>query len=229
MSNGKPAGAPNQRISLADYDRMVLAYFDKQTVQHVAQTVGINERTARKYIERGDPSRGLPSIRRRFDDFRRGYLARQEEVASDRLDKKLRQARALGDGLFVSLFDQETSTIANPKVATPKQWAIITKAELELTAMKELRDAHNAQVDTVHRVDFADPGHRELMKAEIRVLLTRSIIAVAKEFMMALDPSGTARLVDRLPPHLRALIESPIDEPDIGVGQEILARATDGV
>lgn len=70
MPRRKPApkrprgGVP--RVSLETYQRMWEAYQEKQSVEHVRRRVGISWRTADKYIDKGDPSRGLEGLRDRF-------------------------------------------------------------------------------------------------------------------------------------------------------------------
>lgn len=58
---------PNaQGISVEKYTEMAEAFWQIQSVNHVAKTCKVNMATAKKYIEKGDPKRGLTPIRERF-------------------------------------------------------------------------------------------------------------------------------------------------------------------
>lgn len=69
--SGKKAG----RLSIKDYNSCYKAYQIKQSAAYVADQVGISEKTAKRYIEKGDPSRNLRPLKDRFD----GVMARVQE------------------------------------------------------------------------------------------------------------------------------------------------------
>lgn len=60
----KPKGAP--KIKVSTYQKMWKAYQQKQSVEHVRRTCRVAWRTADKYIDEGDPSRGMEPLRDRF-------------------------------------------------------------------------------------------------------------------------------------------------------------------
>ncbi len=226
-SSRQPKDHP-RKLSLQDYDAIALAYFENQDIRSVMAATGFGVNTVLKYVNKGDPSRKLPPIKERFADFRTGVLARQEKAAEDRILSHMKHAQLISSAMVLQMWDKETNTLANAKHATPKNWADLVRLEVELSGLheKRTRDAEDG-VEVIH-ADFSDPRQRAAMKAEMRQLLTRSIVAVAKEMLMALDPAGSARLIDRLPPHLRTLIDTPVDDPEPGAGREILARVLPG-
>ena len=63
QSDGK---ASRSGINLEKYEMICDAYWEHQTEQHVANKCAISRATARKYIHKGDPARGMPAIRPRW-------------------------------------------------------------------------------------------------------------------------------------------------------------------
>ncbi len=68
----------NHRISIEKYNKMVDAFFEVQTAQYMSKVCGVTRRTAKRYIETGDPARGLQPIRLRFESALRQYQKKQD-------------------------------------------------------------------------------------------------------------------------------------------------------
>jgi len=66
----KPGPKPKRKstplISRDTYNLMYKAYLDRQSVRHVAKTAGVSQQTANKYVNHGDPKRGMMSLRDRM-------------------------------------------------------------------------------------------------------------------------------------------------------------------
>lgn len=80
----KPKGAP--QVSRQKYEQMFEAFVEKQSVESVRRRVRISWATASKYIEIGDPSRGMESLRERY--------AKMQKTADRKADYSLARARA---------------------------------------------------------------------------------------------------------------------------------------
>jgi len=53
-------------ISIDTYNAMYDAYMAQQSAAYVAKTAGVDRRTAKRYIERGDPKRNLRPLKQRY-------------------------------------------------------------------------------------------------------------------------------------------------------------------
>ncbi len=68
---------PGRRISIETYNKMLAAYLEKQSAAHVSRTVGVAEKTALRYIEKGDKERNLQPLSQRLKTI--NDLARQQQ------------------------------------------------------------------------------------------------------------------------------------------------------
>ena len=68
------------RITQEKIDGMFDAYLEKQTAVHIAETTGVHLNTANKYVNKGDPERGVQAFKTRFEEGRK----KQEEVADSK-------------------------------------------------------------------------------------------------------------------------------------------------
>lgn len=85
------------RVTTEEYNVMSRAYFEDQSTAHVARAANVSPATATRYIEVGDPSRGMPPIKQRFLDSQRrvqAKLGRSWEVAMREDQKLLLRAKA---------------------------------------------------------------------------------------------------------------------------------------
>jgi len=83
----KDGRAVSQGISIEKYNEMAKAYFVEQTALYVVETCNVTPRTAAKYIDRGDPSRGMPAIKTRFQKQLQKTFKQQDESWGDVMKK----------------------------------------------------------------------------------------------------------------------------------------------
>lgn len=81
-------------LSIDNYNRAYRAYVDKQSPTHVAKTVGIPKATASRYIEKGDPARGLKPLKDRFQAAMAKEQAREDYTLEKQRGETQRIARA---------------------------------------------------------------------------------------------------------------------------------------
>lgn len=85
----RPRQGQNAGISLDKYEEIYRTYLEDQNVGSVASKCGVDRRTVKRYLEHGDPARGLRSIRERFTEV----VNRAQEIED--MDK----ARTLAENL----------------------------------------------------------------------------------------------------------------------------------
>ena len=81
-------------ISIEIYHEMWEAYCIEQTVDYVAKKVGVEYKTARKYIEKGDSKRGLDPIAKRFAKTMRQAQRKEEYDLAQANRQSLQVVRA---------------------------------------------------------------------------------------------------------------------------------------
>lgn len=96
---GKVADARKKRrpprvLSLDKYNTMWAAYQENQATASVARVAGVSETCAQKYIDRGDPSRGLRPLRERLARSLEQQQRHEDYSLSRARDDQLRIARA---------------------------------------------------------------------------------------------------------------------------------------
>lgn len=75
-TRGKRPGSPHRLPELI-YERMWEAYLVVPTISSVVEQVGVSRTAARRYVNVGDPSRGLRALRVRYDEFLRAEQIRR--------------------------------------------------------------------------------------------------------------------------------------------------------
>lgn len=83
--------AGGERISVQKYKEMYKAYIERQTASFVAKQCHVHVRTAAKYIEEGDPDRGLIPLAERFERVQ-AEASRNEDLS---LSKAARETTTL--------------------------------------------------------------------------------------------------------------------------------------
>lgn len=86
----KEKKANNNSISIEKYNEMVDAFFEVQTVNHVSKVCGVHFQTAKRYIDKGDPTRGLTAIRLRFEAALQTYQKKQDRSWVEARDESIR-------------------------------------------------------------------------------------------------------------------------------------------
>ena len=87
------------KISKEVYDKMVRAYFERQTIAHVAKTAPVAYSTAKRYVQHGDPHRNLMSLEDRFaltneqqrmqEDYDRAKMRTEVQTAARAMFRKV--------------------------------------------------------------------------------------------------------------------------------------------
>jgi len=82
-------------ISVDKYNEMWAAYQERQSGLYVATRCGVSPPTARRYINDGDPSRGLKPLRKRFQEVQRDAALRADYTLAKATAATLRTTRTL--------------------------------------------------------------------------------------------------------------------------------------
>jgi hypothetical protein len=118
------------QISIETYNAMYDAWCTRQTIRHVAKVCRVNQVTATKYVEKGDPSRHLRPLRERWEQ-----VQRNAELAEDYSLVKARRevqttARALLTKIAQRLQGLDASTLDGDGLARMLE---VTQRVLERT------------------------------------------------------------------------------------------------
>lgn len=66
----KPKKKPGRKpITFKQYEIMTVAWYREQTIAAMARDAKVSHTTAKRYLERGDPNRGMTSIRARWESL----------------------------------------------------------------------------------------------------------------------------------------------------------------
>ena len=84
-------------VTVETYDSMWTAYCQQQTALHLAATAGVHRDTAAKYIEKGDPKRGLRPLKDRFAEIQAAATKKADEAAVVDLAKARRKSLQITD------------------------------------------------------------------------------------------------------------------------------------
>lgn len=126
---GKRVGEPHS-LPMATCMKMLEAYLTCPSAAHVARVVGVSQRCARKYIERGDPKRGLPPLRDRYAEIQAGIVGRENAALRG-------QREGPASLLYQSLFDERTGTFRDPRMVTVRNYTRLVDAELRAIGREE--------------------------------------------------------------------------------------------
>lgn len=91
QEDGRPTIAG---ITVEKYNEMTEAFFKEQAVEFVARSSRVKWHTARKYIEKGDPKRGLRPIRERFIESQKAVQKKHDRTWQDAKLESLEMVRA---------------------------------------------------------------------------------------------------------------------------------------
>ena len=101
FDNSSPTVATNNQpgtkplISVEKYNEMYAVYRERQSVDHVAKTCGVHWKTARRYIEDGDPKRHLRPIKVRYAEVMIKAQAREDFTLAKANAEMRKAARAM--------------------------------------------------------------------------------------------------------------------------------------
>jgi hypothetical protein len=136
----RPRKGQRAGISRAKYDELFRVFLEDQNLGHVAKRCRLDQRTVRRYVEQGDPTRGLRPLRERLAGIVAKVQAGQDDAVAVARSKALKQidrymevldakiAECFGaDG--VTLTD-ETSTALPAEISGPLDRMIRLKLSL---------------------------------------------------------------------------------------------------
>lgn len=84
-----------KQVSIGKYNEMLAAYCEQQSAEYVSKQCRVHWRTAEKYIERGDPDRGLEPLRKRFGRIVRQAMRKSEQTLAEARAVHLRATQDL--------------------------------------------------------------------------------------------------------------------------------------
>lgn len=113
------------RLSPEQHDRLWRAYLVHKTVSAASRMAGVARKTARRYIERGDPARGLRPLRQRLQEVEEAVAIRRTAGAAD-------AAGRVADTLYADIVDPATGQLRDRRMATMRGFKVACDAELAL-------------------------------------------------------------------------------------------------
>lgn len=128
VRRGKRMGQPHS-LPIQTYNEMFEAYLVVPSAAHAARMTGVSARCARKYVERGDPRRGLPPLRQRYDEIQAGIVRRENESLRGMLEGPSAM-------LMKSLFDPATGRMRDPRLISVRNYIKLTQAEIHLLQLE---------------------------------------------------------------------------------------------
>lgn len=138
-------------LSVEKYEAAWRAYQEVQSVKYVADKVGIHYNTARKYVEEGDPDRGLLPLAERFRQLMEDVRSKLDRPVAELRAEKIRMLDVVFDKTFRNLMTRQEGyletlsfaeddkcpecgrptgtelTKVKPHLATPKDLATVGK------------------------------------------------------------------------------------------------------
>lgn len=210
MAKKKDVPDDGRRLPIHVYDQMFEAFLINPDPQHVAEVSGVNLVTVNKYIEKGDPRRGLPSLASRLKDAKATTRSLNKNVMRNILQKRAEQKSALSDMMYAAMVDRDTHTLINPAHADPKNFILMTKDEFEShQALQDRIDEETAVAKSGgERIDFEDPAVRAKLKRKFISIKQEAIVATLRTVVGLLDPDGARGIRRELPPNLRRALEA---------------------
>lgn len=196
------------------YDAMFQAYLINDDPKHVAEATGVSLNTVKKYIDRGDPRRGLPSLLSRLKDAKATTRAMNRDVVRNILQRRAEQKTALSDMMYTAMVDRDTATLINPAHATPRDYILMTKDELESNmAFQSYVTQDTEEQGGGETLRFEDPAVQARLRRKFAAVKQEAVIATLRHIVELLDPRGERGIRQELPSHLRRALE--IDAEDV--------------
>jgi hypothetical protein len=152
------AGRPRQTplISIATYNQMYAAWCERQTVQHVMDTCGVNRTTAERYVEKGDVTRKLPAIRARWENaVQRAQAAEDYTLVKERREVQT-VARAFLQRVAARIAKLDPSELDANKV--------IVQLQVTQTVLERTLGVADTTVSVQHDDRFRGWSNEELME-----------------------------------------------------------------
>jgi hypothetical protein len=110
---------PGSAIPVSLYYEMCKAYMEFQSSRGVAKACSVREATARKYILKGDPRRGLPAIKDWLMSVRESFDRSQKEEVAEYMKKAIK----LNDGYLQQILRKIAQLQSLPVEKVPNEIA----------------------------------------------------------------------------------------------------------
>jgi len=110
MERAKKSGRA-ATVTPEKYGVMFAAFCEKQTVEFVAKKCGVHWQTAQKYIERGDPARGLAPLAERYREAQAKAQEQENEATTEAIVDSLSMVRELKQKLLERVQELEPGEI----------------------------------------------------------------------------------------------------------------------
>jgi len=147
IKSNRPGNSSVGEVPVEKYNEMWVAYQERQTITQVAKSVdGIGKDAAKKYIERGDPKRGLRPLRARFIEVQQRAQKKADYTAADARRESLIIARRYEQQIGMHLKDREY-IIEKKDKATGKK-----KKEVRLKKKTEFPKTLSSEIDKTARL-----------------------------------------------------------------------------
>lgn len=221
-------GEIEQSISFIKYEEMFRAYLHKQTAEHVARITGVCTRTATRYIQKGNPRRGMPPIKQRYEDAQQALMAAGAVEAMQHLRARLQQVQTMMAPIPRTLIDPLSGTY-NPQfehLATPANFAMLLGEEVKILGLLKEQEADQDR-DLNRKIDLQDPRARMVLVQTMKQMQQKTVRSTIFNVLQALDPDGSRGLIARLGPVDRALYEEAILERQRQESQESAGELAD--
>lgn len=150
-SAGRQAGKP-KRITPEKVEEMFTAWCAMQSLDHVQRTCGVTWHTAKKYVEIGDPERGLESIRKRHLALMERNRRRHDRTFQQAMEEWTGFLARLKRNLFTVLDGKDVFTPEQLKALKPQQFAdlvtVVMRNESFVLGGPDSRSGHVVDWDT---------------------------------------------------------------------------------
>jgi hypothetical protein len=197
---GNPPRKPSKSaLSKAKYEEMCAVYAENPTIKGTARICGVTVTTARKYINKGDPSRKLLPIRKRVPKPEAKKRVK-EKLANAEMSKARRAAKKVTEKLEDALNDDEPDNLEGREVEIAELLSEAKKVALQvLKALRkkpkaDLRDAL-AAVKIVHAIEQTQAGKPSNIVGVQEAKSEEEVTAEARAWVQLQDDIAAGRIV----------------------------------
>ena len=142
-------------------EEMFLAYVAKPSATYVAEACDVNFRTARRYIEEGDPSRGIKPFRDRLVKINENARTKLDATIEAERLKSLRAAQQLEDK-WIEALDR---VHINPEDLDPRHLEVIVRIKQQLLGQAPAPEEETADGDKKSKRNFTPEEARAMAEA----------------------------------------------------------------
>ncbi len=162
---------PDTALPLETVEEMYRSYAERQSVMGVAAACGVSAGTASKYIEKGDPSRGIEPFRKRWARV----LRRAQAQEDDKLASIRAKASVVAESLL-GLMGAKVQQLQEKRRANPKGVVEVPTRDLPggvdrmARLLLVLNDAPDSIAETRAAESEPGPGSLEELREVFRLL-----------------------------------------------------------